>query len=201
MRRLGSGAGIHVYRLFTRRLANEPAPEPAPGIAISLVSMEEMIDLCGTASAEMSAETVRAAFSRGEVCAAATDAGRLVGYCWFTRRAAPHFGGAWMDFDPRVVYTYRAFVVASHRGRRLVRSLYLAADQEFADQGCSRMLACIESHNRASARAAERAGFGPAGWLAYARWGQRLFLLRTPSVAQAGFRFYVPASRGSEGSK
>lgn len=192
MRSLGARAGLFVYRLFRRYLKEQSVIEPPPGITVARVDRDEMISLCEVAGLQFSAGNIRAAFSRGEVCVAAKDGGRIVGYCWFARTAAPHVHGVWMDFNPGLIYSYRGFVIPSYRGRRIARSLYMAADSSLRKLGFSRMLVCIASHNSASMRAAQHAGFRRTGWIGYLQSDRRLWLVRTPAVKECGFRFYVP---------
>jgi hypothetical protein len=57
------------------------------------------------------------AYGRRDLCAGAFDGAELAGYCWFALAAAPYMDGAWLEFRPHVVYTYKSYVRTAYRGR------------------------------------------------------------------------------------
>ncbi len=192
--RLGRRLGVHAYRVLCRPLSRVQIAPPA-GIVLRPLEEREMLERCANPQQlELSPQKSAAAFSRGEVCIGAMDGGRLVGYAWFAFRPAPHVNRIWMDFDPRVIYTYRAFVHPGYRGRRIAPALYCFADGLFLDRGRTFAALCIELDNAPSLIAARRSGARTVGFVAYLHAGGRFLSLRTRGARKIGYRFYVPQS-------
>ena len=189
--RLARRVGVQAYRVLCRPLSRVPA-EPPAGIVLRPLDEQVMLEHCADPELQLSAQKSKAAFSRGETCIGALDGGRLAGYAWFAFRAAPHVNGIWMDFDPRVIYTYRAFVRPGYRGRRIAPALYRFADLHFLERGRTFAALCIELDNQPSLIAAQRSGARTIGFVAYLHAGGRLLSLRTSGAKGIGYRFYVP---------
>jgi GNAT superfamily N-acetyltransferase len=194
MSRLSRHARLRVFRIFDRAL--DPCRGvPGPGMDYRLLSEAQTLDLCAEPTLELTWDLrpakARAAYSRGDVCAAAFIKNELAGYCWFAFSAAPHMDRAWIDFPSEVVYTYKSYVRPVHRGRGIAGALYRFADPLWLGRGRRRAMICVESHNFASIAAAGRAGFSPAGYAGYLR-GARFGAWRTRPAAAYGLRFFAP---------
>ena len=113
-----------------------------------LLSEAQMLELCAEPTLDLAPAKARAAYSRGDVCAAAFIKSELAGYCWFAFSAAPHMDRAWIDFPSEVVYTYKSYVRPVHRGRGIAGALYRFADPLWLGRGRRRAMICVESHNR-----------------------------------------------------
>jgi ribosomal protein S18 acetylase RimI-like enzyme len=189
MGRLARHAGLRVFRVFGREL--EPRTRAPGQPACRFLAEREVLGLCADASLDLVPRKVRAAFDRGDLCAGAFAGGELAGYCWFALSPAPQLDGAWLEFRPDVVYTYKSYVRPAFRGRGVAAALYRFADAHFLERGRTHAVLCVESHNRPSIAAALRSGFSGAGYAAYAghaRW--RAWCSR--AAAGFGLRFYVP---------
>lgn len=191
--RLGRRLGVHAYHVLCRPLSRAPVAPPA-GIVLRPLEEQEALEHFADSELPLSVEKSKTGFSRGEVCIGALDDGRLAGYAWFASRPAPHFDGIWMDFDPRVIYTYRAYVRPGYRGRRIAPALYCSADALFLDRGRMFVALCIELGNTPSLIAAQRSGARTVGFVAYLHAGGRFLSLRSRGAKKIGYRFYVPQS-------
>lgn len=192
LERLERHAGLHLYRVFTRRLGEGSGIERQPGIDYRVLSEADLVPLCRDAELDLAPDKVRSALARGELCVAAFDHDQLVGYAWFAFASAPHVAGVWVDFDPRAVYTYKSFVRPAYRGRRIAAALYVFADAICMRRGRSLAIICVAPHNRASIAAAERCGFRATGYTAYLHWRRRLASLRSAGLERCALRFHVP---------
>lgn len=190
MSRLGQRARLRVFRIFGRRLEAHHWISPSR-LECRLLSERDVLVLCADASLELVPYKVQAAYARGDQCAGAFRDGELAGYCWFALSAAPQMDGAWLEFPPHVVYTYKSYVRPAFRGRGTAAALYRFADASFLERGRTHAVICVESHNRPSIAAAKRSGFADAGYAAYLG-GARLRAWSSRAAADYGLRFYVP---------
>jgi GNAT superfamily N-acetyltransferase len=199
MKRLERHLGLSVFRVLSRPLDLEAAP-PAPVIGalrFTRMSEEELLPHCADAELELSATSVRAALARGDVCVGALLEGRLLGYAWFAFGATPESGGVWLEFGPRVRYSYKHFVRPGCRGQRIAAGLLPAADALCAERGRTHCLTLIHPHNRASIRASERSGARSVGYAACLKVFGRLLCWRSAGAQGLGLRFFRPQSNFS----
>ncbi len=192
MSRLSRHARLRVFRIFDRALDHRPVA-PGPGMDYRLLSEAQILELCAEPTLDLAPAKARAAYSRGDVCAAAFIKSELAGYCWFAFSAAPHMDRAWIDFPSEVVYTYKSYVRPVHRGRGIAGALYRFADPLWLGRGRRRAMICVESHNLASIAAAKRAGFSSAGYAGYLG-GARFGSWRSRPAADYGLRFFAPSA-------
>lgn len=183
--------GIHVWRVFARRLGAGQLPAPS-GVELRFATADELRARWSDAELEFTEPKARDAFARGEACVGAFDGVRLVAYAWYAVAPAPHSNGLWMDFDRRAVYIYRAFVTPRYRGRGIAPALFRFADRLFLERGRQIALLCVEASNEPSVAAARRSGAHGVGYCAYWHGAGRFFTLRTPGVRHVGFRFCLP---------
>ena len=188
MAALARHAGLRVFRLFSRRLA-QAAPADA---RLRLLGAAEVLALCGDAELDLASDKVGAAFARGDLCAAAFDADRLAGYAWYAFAPLPHLDGAWVEFAADAAWIYKSYVRPQYRGRGIAGHLYRFGDRAGLERGRQVSLICVESHNRPSVGAALASGYAGAGWAGYLR-GPRLRAWSSPRAAGHGVRFFDPA--------
>jgi len=191
MHQLARKGGVHLYRVFGRRL-NGAAPLPFPGgYEPVALSQAQALAACADPRLELSEPGVRAAYAAGGVCVGARHAESLIGYVWFALQAAPHVAGIWVKVPPSVVYRYKAFVVPEHRGKGIAPALYRYADALFDRLGREMVVNCIATHNFASTAASLRSGAETLGYVAYWQKNGRFFSFHSPAVRALGLRFYA----------
>lgn len=195
MHQLARRGGVHVFRVFHRRL--EPAaPWPMPaGYDIGVMTQDEVLAGCRDPALDLSETSVRAAYARGSLCIGARQRGGLVGYVWFAFDTAPHLEGVCVRVPPQAIYRYKAFVRPAHRGKGIAPAMYRYADRVFSDRGRDSVVNCIATHNWASIAASVRSGARPLGRLAYWRSARRFLSFHSWAVRQLGLRFYVADER------
>jgi GNAT superfamily N-acetyltransferase len=194
MRALSRSFGLRVFRLLCRDLkADAGYAVGSGGIDLRQLAESDVLLLCSDADLDLRPESVRAAYARGDLCIAALDGGRLVGYCWLAFEPLPHLDGVWVGFGPDVAWTYKSLVRSSHRGRGIARLLYRYADERCRERGRSASIICVESHNSPSIAAARRAGYEDDGWSAYLARNSGLRAWLSPRARRRGVAFFRPA--------
>lgn len=181
--------GLHVFRVFHRRLGAASAPPPAPGLECRRLSGGELLPLCADPALELREAMVHAALARGDACVGAFLEGRLAGYAWFAYDEAPHVNGVRVQVPARAIYRFKTFVRPACRGRGIAPFLYAAADAIVARPGRESVVNCIALQNRASIAAALKSGDAAFGYLAYWQARGRFFALHSRKVAALGLRF------------
>jgi GNAT superfamily N-acetyltransferase len=181
--------GLHVFRVFHRRLGAASAPPQSPGLECRRLSGGELLSLCADPALELREAMVRAALARGDACVGAFLEGRLAGYAWFAYDEAPHVNGVRVQVPARAIYRFKTFVRPACRGRGIAPFLYAAADAIVARPGRESVVNCIALQNRASIAASLKSGDAAFGYLAY--WQARgcFFALHSRRVAALGLRF------------
>jgi GNAT superfamily N-acetyltransferase len=192
MSRLARYSGLRVFRVFMRHVGAGPQTAATFGLRLRFMREPELVSVCVDPGLELGPAKIGAAFARGDLCVGAFNGAQLAGYCWFAFSAAPHLDRAWLDFPSDAVYTYKSFVRPELRGRGLAAAMYRFGDAAAIERGRKRAIICVESHNRASIAAAERAGFSAAGYAAYAGT-TRLRSWCSRQAAHQGLRFFIPS--------
>ena len=182
--------GLHVFRVFHRRLRAGAAQPPTPGLECRRLWGEELVALCSDKTLDLREAMVRDAFARGDACVGAFLEGRLAGYVWFAYEQAPHVNGVRVQVPSQAIYRFKSFVRPACRGRGIAPALYGAADALVARPGRESVVNCIAVQNGASIAASLKSGGAPLGWLAYWQGRGRFFALHSRSVAALGLRFY-----------
>lgn len=191
-RALARRGGIRLFRFFARDLSERAdVPRPA-GVAIELLSQADVLAHCLDPELDLRAETVRAAYARGDLCVGALNDGRLVGYSWLAFGPLPHLDGVWVRFGASTAWTYKSLVRASHRGRGIAAGLYVYGDAVCAEHERRRSVICVESHNQPSVKAALRASYRPAGYGAYVVRAMPLLEWCSPAARAHGVAFMLP---------
>jgi GNAT superfamily N-acetyltransferase len=201
LRALQRHFGVEINRVVSRPLGVSGVGEGPGQIQYRVLREGEMLRHCADAALELSPRSVRAAFSRGDVCVGAVDGERLVAYQWLAFGATPHVAGIWVQFNPNACYAYRRFVLPAYRGRRIALSLSHHADAPSAARGRNSIVAFINLRNDASWRAAARAGNRTIGYAGYVELGKRFISLCSTGVQRSGFRFYKPAAAAPQAAR
>lgn len=188
--RVARHAGLRFFRFFARKL--DAKGIEAPGVRCRLLWERDVIELCRDPELDLRQDSVKAALTRGELCAGAFTGDSLVGYCWFAFAPLPHLDGGWVEFDWLVAWPYKSFVRSAHRGQGIAAALYRFADAACLERGRVHSVICVESHNAPSVKAALKAGFAPAGYGGYVRSANRLFSWCSPSAKTHGIAFFLP---------
>ena len=191
MHQLARRGGVHVFRVFHRRLEPAAAWPIPPGYDMRVMTQDEVLAECREPALDLSETSVRAAYARGSLCIGARRGEALVGYVWFAFDTAPHLDGVWVRVPAPAIYRYKAFVRPAHRGKGIAPAMYRHADRVFADRGREAVVNCIATHNFASIAASVRSGARPLGRLAYWRSASRFLSFHSRAVRQLGLRFYV----------
>lgn len=166
MRGLSHRAGFRLFRFFERDLTSSKAREPE-GLGMRLLSERDALALCAHPDLDLREDAVRAAYARGDVCVGAFAGEDPAGYCWLAFEPLQHLDGVSVAFGRSVVWTYKSLVRPSQRGKGVAAALYRFGDAACLERGRKTSVICVESHNTASVRAAERAGYASAGFGAY----------------------------------
>lgn len=162
--------GVHCYCALVHPLDDAPPAAGARGVSYALLGEEELVAHCRDADLGLRESGVRAAFRRGEVCAAALDAGRLAGYVWHAFASAPHVDGIRVDFAPRVRYAYKLYVRPRDRGRGIARELLARGARLCPRRGRTHGLSFVALDNVASLRVFAAAQWKVAGYAGYIEW-------------------------------
>jgi len=177
---------IHVWAVGVRPISlGFAAPEElARAFEFRLVTFEEALNAASNPEYEMSADFVRSAFERGEVCLGAFAGKRLAAYTWRNRDVAPGPDDVWIRIaGSGVVYGYKTFVHSDYRGQRLNTTLGRSYDDGFARQGITREIGYVSLYNLPSLAAYFRDPMHEQiGYAGFAVWGRNFLSFRTRAV-------------------
>lgn len=192
MGRLSRYAGMRVFRLYTRRFQADATAASPGAFSVRILRERDFDALCRDGELNVSAAQAASAYARGDICVAAFEGNRPVGYCWLAFSATPLLDGIWVGFSSAAAWTYNSFVRPSHRGRGIAPLLYHAADRTCIDRGRRFSIICIETYNRPSIAAAERSRYRAAGSAGYVRSRKALVTWHSRTAGQMALRFYLP---------
>jgi GNAT superfamily N-acetyltransferase len=196
MKRLQVHLGLSAFHVLARPLADAASCDAhvPDGMRCRQLAEDELLSHCWDRELELPEKSARAAFARGDVCVAAMEGERLVGYAWQAFGATPESNGVWLDFAPQLRYSYRHFVRPADRGRRVAAALLAAGDALCRERGRTGSVMLVHIHNRASLRSCERAGARMAGFAAYLKVFGRVLCWYSPGAKALGLRFFRPQS-------
>jgi len=194
--RLQAWAGLHVFRVQVRPLPlHFIAPDPPDGITVCVLQVEQLLEASVDPELDLDPEFIRITLAQGDLVCGAYEGNRLVGYAWRTSVAAPFYNGLWVKAGHRYHYTYRTFVLPSHRGRQVHAAILRLADRHSLQEGCAAEIDLMPIHNLASRGAAKslgRTGVGYAGYLSV--FGSSISF-RTSQVKDMGVVIFKPHAR------
>ena len=193
---LDRGAGLHLYRLFVRPVAQSHPPiDLDPRISIRLARPHELYEAADDPGLDLDPHFIGHALARGDRAYGAFDGADLVAYTWRTATAAPHLDGLWVKVSAPCGYAYKIFTRASHRGRRLAAAVSLYSDVYARERGYAFTVEFVEVTNYASLSVERIKGSRAEGYVGYVRWFGRNFTFRSPGAREIGFEFCATQSR------
>lgn len=177
---------MHVWAVGARAIVPdfEVPEEHARAFEFRPVTVEEALNAASDPDYRMSADFVRAAFGRGEVCLGAFEGNRLAAYTWRNYDVAPGPDNVWIRLlGSGSVYGYKTLVHPDYRGRRLNTTLGRSYDDGFMRQGITRELGYISLGNLPSLTAYFRdPNHAHIGYSGFAVWGRLFLSFRTRTV-------------------
>lgn len=185
-------AGTRVFRLFSRPLDSGQMAMRQDGLTLRILDEQDALAMCEDEDLSVESRMARHSYAAGGVCVAALDRDRAAGYCWLAFSPIPHLDGVWAEFDRESVWTYKSFVRSEYRGRGIAAALYRWADAESMERGRRLSVICVESHNRSSIRAAQKAHYRSVGLAAYLKTDNVFVQLLSPGARRSGVRFFLP---------
>jgi hypothetical protein len=184
---------FYFAHVTTRPLFEAPRLTPPDGIEVRYPTQAELLAAADRGDMMLDRERVEDALAHGDLCSAAFDGDRMVGYAWNAFRKAPHINAIWIEFQAPYRYGYKSFVLPEYRGRRISNGMAPHSDKDSINRGFTDAISFVETHNyksiRATCRHPGREFVGVAGYLYL--FG-RLLPFRSPSVRKLGFRFVPP---------
>jgi hypothetical protein len=184
---------IHKCSVLVRPLGNTAAaPRKSGGLSYRLLSSQEIEGISADPELELSADFVRAAAARGDVCVGAFEGDKAVGYSWLAFAAAPYQDSVWVKFDLRACYTYKAFVRPGWEGRDIDRTLRIVADDLCIWSGKSFAINFIDTRNEHSIAEAQRTGAQTVATAGYMEPIGMNWALRAPGADRFEFQFFKP---------
>ncbi len=185
------------FRLFVvhARELNPAAPEDdlPPGCVARVMLESELIEFSRDPMLGLSADSIRRAIARGDVCFGYLERGKLVSYTWVATQPTPAEAGLWVRFGDGHSYGYKALTLPSHRGRHLLECLVHLTDRWQTSHGCRYNIDYIHTGNLPSIVADRRYGNRPIGYAGYVRGFRRVIPFRTRGAKARGFEFFVPS--------
>lgn len=176
-----------------RPLQADPLIQPPPGIEIRDATQKELMSAAQEPDMLLNPGRINEALGRGDVCTAAFDGTKMVGYTWISFGRTSQGQEVGIDFSPPYRYGYKSFVRPEYRGRRINNALALSSDAYCIDRGFHQAIAYVETHNYASIQSSRRQiGRVFVGLAGYLTCLGRTFTFRTPAVRKLGFRFTPP---------
>jgi GNAT superfamily N-acetyltransferase len=113
-------------------------------------------------------------WAQGDLCYAAWRGDQLVHHSWVAQRdtylAEVH---GWVRLQPGEAYVYDCFTDGSCRGLGIFPAVLSHIGQALFAGNIRRIWIAVEEENRSSLKAIQRAGFEPAGEVAYRRVGAK----------------------------
>ena len=188
--------GLHVLRVMVMPLDGMP-PVKVQHAQLQYVPLPlaEALRWAADPEMELSAPEIAAAYACGDLIIGVHEDGRPVGCVWFAFGRAPHTDGTWVSLRGDTRYSYRAFIRASHRGRRIAQELYTRASQICPRRGRIRGLVLIYADNEASLRASISAGRVPVGFVGYLKWGKLVLPFCSPGARRNGVKLFIAPRR------
>ena len=189
--------GIFLARVMTRPL--QETARAGSVLEYAVLAEPDLASAYRDPSLNLHPAAAAAAFARGDACVGALDAGRLVGYLWYSYAATPHAGDVWVDVPRHARYAYKAFLLPEYRGRGLGEEMYTCAGAACPRAGRTTGITYVLVDNTASIVAAQRAGWRTEGYAGYVEKAGAFCGFRTPGAARAGFRFWHNRALRSRG--
>ncbi len=184
---------LYFAHVTTRPLFEDPRLLPPEGIEVRYPTREELHTAADRGDMMLDAQRLEDSLARGDLCSAAFDDGKMIGYAWNAYRSAPHIDDIWIEFRPPHRYGYKSFVLPEYRGRRISNGMATHSDAESIKRGFTHAISFVETHNYKSIRAnCRHPGRRFEGIAGYFRLFDKVIPFRSPAVKRLGFRFIPP---------
>lgn len=193
---LAAALGVRLYDVFYGERPIEEVPPEIPTAVPLVVRAVQADDLALVAARIPKDDAARfaSAFAAGDVGLVATCNGDLAGFIWASLAEVALPDVPICALPPGGAYAHHGFVVAEHRGKRLVQTIARALHLELRARGCTFTCRLIDRVNHASLVATERGGI-------HYRWAPVIvlpgagafFLLGRPGALRGG-RLATPRS-------
>jgi hypothetical protein len=184
-------------RVHSRTLdRNARVPDLPRGYSVRIVTRDDLLQAALDPIMGLDKASIDAALDRGDICAAAFDRDRMVAYVWRSFSTAPHTDGLWVTFERPYRYGYKAFTHSDYRGQHLQDALSFLTEPPSVEQGYTKAISFVETHNYASIAQDLRRHNRVVGWAGYFKLFGRVYPFRTPGARRHSFRF---VRRGSVG--
>lgn len=184
---------FYLAHVTTRPLFEVPRLVPPDDIEVRYPTREELHAAAENDEMLLDKARLDESLDRGDLCTAAFDGDRMVGYAWNAFRTAPHIDDIWIEFREPFRYGYKSFVLPEYRGRRISNGMAPHTDADSIKRGYTRAISFVDTHNyksiRSSCRHPGRTFEGVAG---YFRLFGKVIPFRSPAVKRLGFRFVPP---------
>jgi hypothetical protein len=192
-----------VCRPLGRTNSSTSNPE---GCQFSILSEQALLDFSHDPTLRLVETRIKDAFARGEFCAGAILDGNLVAYHWRAYTSAPatpfkNKRNIWVDFNADTVYGRYSLTLPAYRGKHIMPSLWVFADNYCLDKGDLLLIAYVETDNYSAMRVGMRVGNRVVGYAGYIYLFGKSFSFRTPGAKKHGFRFFTPRSPAVDNSK
>ena len=184
--------GIRVLRVFSRPTGALARGHCGRDVLFRMLTEPEARSAFSEAALEIPEPFVRSAYARGDVCIAALEGERVLGYAWLSTGRSPHTSGLWIEPHAAAGYAYDVFVRPECRGQRIAPWLYVALDRFLIQRGRRALLSSIDWDNESSIKAALRAGAREAGGVALIRLFGVHLAYCSSGVKASGLRFTRP---------
>jgi GNAT superfamily N-acetyltransferase len=181
--------GVRLLRVFVRPAGALSRERCGRDLIFRILTEPEARSAFSEPALQIPEAFVRSAYARGDVCMAALESDRVLGYAWLSTGRSPHASGLWIEPHAASGYAYDVFVRPECRGQRIAPWLYIALDRFLVQQGRRAMLSGIDWDNEASIKAALRAGAREAGYVALLRLFGRHFVYCSQGTRSSGLRF------------
>ena len=184
---------LYFAHVTTRPLFETPSLLPPEGIEVRYPTREELHAAADSGDMLLDKQRLDESLARGDLCSAAFDGDKMIGYAWNAFRTAPHIDDIWVEFQPPYRYGYKSYVLPGYRGRRISNGMAPQSDADSIKRGFTHAISFVETHNyksiRSSCRHPGRKFEGIAGY--FSLFG-KVIPFRSPAVKRLGFRFIPP---------
>jgi hypothetical protein len=132
------------------------------------------------------------AFARGDMCVASMINGEVVGFTFYTRQPTEVNDAIVFRLPESFTYSYGSMTAPSHRGRKLERIRWKAAQMERIANGSDTPIVAYVNVMNLESRAAQRrsANTELLGYTGYWRIAGRWFCFRSPGCRRMGVGFW-----------
>lgn len=186
--------GLRIFVIHLRPHHGNAAPHGAgEAVELRVLGWQELEEHAREPELEMSPDFLAEARARGDLCAGALDAGRLVAYVWRAFAPAPAEDGMWVRFRKPHRYGYKAFTRPEYRGLHLQSALAPTTDALLEALGYTHAIGYVDLSNYPSRRSSERHGNQAIGYAGYWRLFGRAWAFESPGAKRHGFAFFDPA--------